>query len=78
MNFAVYTKENCVHCKQIKQIFQLKNINYAEYKLGEHFDSKSFKEEFGKNSTFPQVILNDLKLGGCSNTIKYLKDNNII
>lgn len=78
MNFVIYTKENCTHCIHIKQIFKLKNLNYVEYKLDQHFDAKSFILEFGKGTTFPQVVLDETIIGGASDTVKYLKENNII
>ena len=48
------------------------------YNLGEQFDRESFYDEFGEGSTFPQVLVDGKKLGGCIDTIKYLKENQII
>ena len=48
------------------------------YNLDEHFDRASFYEEFGSGSTFPQVICNGNKLGGSVETIKFLKEKQII
>ena len=48
------------------------------YNLDEHFDRASFYEEFGFGSTFPQVICNGNKLGGSVETIKFLKEKQII
>jgi glutaredoxin len=40
---------------------------------------KDFYSEFGEGSTFPQVILNDQQhLGGCTDTVKYLKEQNLV
>jgi len=78
MKFIIYTKENCIHCKQVKQVFKLKNLSYDEYKLDEDFDAKFFIKEFGKGTTFPQVILDEVSIGGAADTIKYLKEKNII
>ena len=47
------------------------------YTLNEDFTREQFYQEFGEGSTFPQIIMNDQRLGGCSDTIKYLKENNI-
>ena len=33
---------------------------------------------FGKGSTFPQVICDDKKIGGCTDTVNYLKENQIV
>ena len=37
-----------------------------------------FKKEFGSSSTFPQVVVDEKLLGGCTETIKYLQENNLV
>ena len=78
MNFAVYTQDGCPHCDKIKQVMDLTKLSYVVYNLNEHFDKKSFIDEFGKGSTFPQVVVDGKKLGGCVDTIEYLKENKIV
>ena len=34
--------------------------------------------EFGSGATFPQVLCDDKKLGGCTDTIKFLKEKQIV
>ena len=77
-NFAVYSKEGCPYCEKIEQVLKLSNLSYVTYKLDQHFDKASFYGEFGEGSTFPQVVLNGEKLGGCRDTARYLKENSII
>ena len=77
-NFAVYSKEGCPYCDKIEQVLKLSNLSYVTYKLDQHFDSEAFYQEFGEGSTFPQVVLNGEKLGGCRDTARYLKENSII
>ena len=77
MNFAVYTKDDCPYCEKIKQVMDLTKLSYVVYNLNEHFDKKSFIDEFGKGSTFPQVVVDGKKLGGCVDTIKFLRENRI-
>jgi glutaredoxin len=48
------------------------------YTLGEHFTKDEFYSEFGKGSTFPQVICDDKKLGGSVETIKFLKEHKVV
>jgi glutaredoxin len=55
-----------------------KGYSIREYVLGTNFTKEEFYKEFGEGSTFPQVIFNDKHLGGCSDTVKYLKENNLI
>jgi len=77
MNFAVYTKDDCPYCEKIKQVMDLTKLSYVVYNLNEHFDKKSFIDEFGKGSTFPQVVVDGKKLGGCVDTIEFLRENKI-
>ena len=77
MNFAVYTKDNCPYCEKINQVMDLTKLSYVVYNLNEHFDKKSFIDEFGQGSTFPQVVVDGKKLGGCVDTIKFLRENQI-
>lgn len=78
MNFVVYSKDNCPYCYKIKQVLELTNNKYVSYNLGEDFTKEEFYSEFGEGSTFPQVICNGKKLGGCNDTVKFLKENKIV
>lgn len=79
MKFTVYSKDGCPYCSKIEQVLQLTNLEHVVYKLGDHFDREAFYSEFGEGSTFPQVILNDQQhLGGCTDTVKYLKEIKVI
>ena len=78
MNFAVYTKDGCPYCDKVKQVLELTESRFVVYNLGQHFEKKEFYGEFGEGSTFPQVVCEGKKLGGCVDTIKYLKEQKII
>ena len=78
MNFAVYTKEGCPYCDKVKEVLQLTESKFVVYNLGQHFDKDSFYGEFGQDSTFPQVVCEGRKLGGCVDTIKYLQEKEIL
>jgi len=75
MKFTLYSKEGCPYCEKIKQVLDLTNLSYVVYNLNEHFDKKSFIDEFGQGSTFPQVVVDGKKLGGCVDTIEFLREN---
>ncbi len=79
MNFLIYSKDGCPFCTKIQQVMQLVELKHVIYKLNRDFTREEFYEEFGSGSTFPQVILNDQeKLGGCTETVKYLQEQNLI
>ena len=78
MNFAVYTKEGCPYCEKVKEVLQLTESKFVVYNLDEHFDKDSFYGEFGQGSTSPQVVVDGKKLGGCVDTVQFLKENKIV
>ena len=79
MKFTVYSKDGCPYCTKIKQVLQLANLEYVVYTLGETFDRDGFYSQFGYGSTFPQIVLNDQEhLGGCTDTVQYLKEKNLV
>lgn len=78
MRFTVYSKDGCPYCSKIQQVLKLSNLEHKIYKLNEDFTREEFYSEFGNGSTFPQIIMNEKRLGGCTETVKYLTENNII
>jgi glutaredoxin len=78
MNFTVYSKDSCPYCDKVKKVLQLTDLKFVVYTLGEDFTKEEFYAEFGEGSTFPQVICDDKKLGGSVDTIKFLKEQQLI
>ena len=78
MNFTVYSRECCPYCVKIVEVLKLAELKYVEYKLNRDFDRESFYGQFGQGSTFPQVVLDHKNLGGCTDTVKYLQENNLV
>jgi glutaredoxin len=77
-NFTIYSRDGCPYCVKIKEVMNLAKLNHVVYNLDEHFDREAFYGQFGKGSTFPQVVMNGDNLGGCTETVKYLQENSII
>tara|TARA_B100000003_G_C10866882_1_gene345373 strand:- start:748 stop:999 length:252 start_codon:yes stop_codon:yes gene_type:complete len=75
-NTAIYTRDGCPFCTKIKEVYKSQGWDYAEYTLNRNFTREQFYEEFGAGSTFPQVIIAGHKIGGCTETVKYLRENN--
>jgi len=78
MNFTVYSKPGCPYCDKVKLVLDLTERKYVVYTLDQDFTREEFYSEFGEGSTFPQVICDDVKLGGCTDTVKYLKEKGIV
>jgi glutaredoxin 3 len=78
MNFTVYTRGGCPYCTQVKQVLSAKGYTFTEKVLDQDFGRRTFYQEFGAGSTFPQVILDGKNLGGCTDTVKYLREQKLI
>lgn len=62
---------------------ELAELKHVSYELGVDYTREEFYKKFGNGSTFPQVMLNEdsaesVKLGGCTDTVQYLKENNMV
>ena len=74
-NTAIYTRDGCPYCTKIKEVYKSKGWVYAEYKLNSNFTREQFYTEFGNGAPFPQVIISGHKMGGCTETVNYLREN---
>ena len=77
-NFTVYSREGCPYCEKIKEGMQLAKLQHRVYDLGTDFTRDEFYDQFGYGSTFPQVVVNNKNLGGCMDTVKYLREQKIV
>ena len=77
-NFTVYSKDGCPYCVKIEEVLKLAELRHVIYKLDRDFDRPSCYQQFGQGSTFPQVVLNGDNLGGCTDTVQYLKEHNLV
>ena len=77
-NFTVYSKVGCPYCTKIVEVLELMEAKYTVYTLDQHFDRASFYVLFGNGTTFPQILLNGKKLGGCNESVRYLRENKLI
>ena len=77
-NFTVFSKDGCPHCTKIQEVLNLAGLNFVTYKLDKDFDKTSFLGEFGEGSTFPQVVIDGTNLGGCTETVQYLKEKKLV
>ena len=78
MNFTVYSKDGCPYCEKIKQVLELAELRHVVYKLDRDFSQDAFYGQFGYGCTFPQVVRDGTNLGGCTETVKYLQEQNLV
>ena len=77
MKFTVYSKNGCPYCDKVKQVLELSKLEHVIYKLDEDFDRSGFYSQFGNGSTFPQVVIDSTNLGGCTETVQYLREKKL-
>ena len=78
MTFTVYSKDGCPYCTKVEQVLQLAEIKYVIYKLNRDYTREEFYEKFGQGSTFPRVLKDDTLIGGCTETVKYLREQKLV
>ena len=77
-NFTVYTMDGCPYCEKVQEVLRQAGQKFVTYKIDKDFTPESFANEFGRGATFPQVTVDGNKLGGAAETVKYLKENQLV
>lgn len=77
MSFTIYSKPGCPNCENCIAVMEHEGFVHVVYELDKDFSSEEFYAEFGEGSTFPQITLDDIQLGGCRETITYLQKQNV-
>jgi|TARA_B100002019_G_scaffold250915_1_gene231040 glutaredoxin len=78
MNYTIYSRDGCPYCQKIVTVMQHYDFKFVEYKLGRDFDRSGFYSQFGEGATFPQVVEGGKNLGGCVETVQYLREQNLL
>ena len=78
MTFTVYSKDGCPYCSKVQQVLELAEIKHVIYKLNRDYTREEFYEKFGEGSTFPRVVKDDELIGGCMETVKYLREQKLV
>jgi glutaredoxin len=78
MTFIVYSKDGCPYCTKVEHLLQLAELNYVIYKLNRDYTREEFYDKFGNGSTFPRVVKDDTLIGGCTETVQYLREQKLV
>ena len=78
MKFTIYSKNGCPYCEKVKSVLELTEQDHQIYLLGREFTVQDFYDKFGEGSTFPQVVYGDKNLGGCVDTLRFLREQKIL
>ena len=75
--FTIYSMPGCSYCRQVKQLMELTEQRHVVYTLDEDFTIEEFESNFNTR-LFPQVVYNKQHIGGCQETIAYLREQNLV
>ena len=64
MKVEIYSKQNCPFCVQAKALAEREGHELTYKMLDEDFNRETLMETFPGARTFPQIIVNDEKIGG--------------
>ena len=78
MKFKVYSKAGCPYCVKVKEVLSRVNCDCSVNTLDQDYSREEFYSIFGEGSTFPQVVCDGKNLGGCVDTIKFLREEKLL
>jgi glutaredoxin len=76
--FYIYSKDGCGFCDRLVSFLDDRKIVYEKFNLDEDYSKTEFLDKFGHQSTFPQVIHQNQKIGGMKDTVRYIMDNKYV
>ena len=76
MNIKMYTKNQCVWCDRAKALLGEHDLEYLEVDLSDDVKRQEFYQEVGENvATVPQVYINEKRIGGYQELVKWFTTN---
>jgi len=75
--FTIYSMPGCNYCRQVKQLMELTEQRHVVYTLDEDFTIEEFESNFNTR-LFPQVVYIKQHIGGCQETVVYLREQNLV
>jgi thioredoxin reductase (NADPH) len=77
-----FTKTNCPYCQKAKFFLDELNVKYKEYSCDDNEEEMrlKLKEKYNLSNlaTFPQIIVDDVNIGGYSDLIEKYNSKEII
>ena len=74
---VIYTTSWCGPCKMAKKLLTEKGFSYKEIDIEEHNISREEMASMAKGPTVPQIVVNELAVGGFVDLVQYFESQNI-
>lgn len=76
MSIIVYSKPNCVQCEQAKYLLTENHLDFEVREIGDQWTREHLLEMIPTARSVPQIIINDVIVGGLDSLKTYLKEHN--
>jgi len=70
----IWGKPQCPFCEKAKALLDSRQISYEYKQLGVDFEREEILAEFPEARTFPQIVINGMKIGGYEQLGTYLEE----
>ena len=74
LHVEIFGKPDCIHCEKAKFLCNQKGIKHTYKELDKDFDFDFIKKSFPNARTFPQIVIDDIHVGGYDDLSKYLEE----
>jgi len=78
MKIVIYTIPGCSYCTKVKEIMARANLEYEHISVGTDISREQLIKEQPLAKGFPYVMIDGERIGGMTETAKYLLDKGII
>ena len=75
-NVEIYSKPDCPYCTRAKQVLRTNDIQFTEQMLGKDFTREIILDKFPTAKTFPIIVLDGFYIGGYSQLVEKLNEQN--
>ncbi len=72
MSIVIWGKPACPSCMRAKALCEQRQYPYEYKELGKDFDRETIMENFPGARTFPQIVINNDKIGGYEQMLEYI------
>ncbi len=76
-NIVVWSKDNCPHCTQAKEMLANKNFGFEEKKIGRDVTREDLLEAVPNARSVPQIFMYGKHIGGLKDLQKYFEDHDM-
>tara|TARA_B110000014_G_C19876077_1_gene453494 strand:+ start:165 stop:404 length:240 start_codon:yes stop_codon:yes gene_type:complete len=75
MEVEIYSKDRCIFCDKAK--IKLQKYNPKILMLDKDYTRNDFFAKFPNAKTFPQIIINEIHIGGYADLKKWFDENDL-